>query len=426
MFTSLSSRLLLQFLVSLDSPPPETPILQPDGCRLSYSAQKILDHADCRYPAHSDYNGRHRNYPRSTRESLQQFIENVLKNWRVWLERTVGCTSLETCCQQVYKCMVIGLTCVDPDPKKRPIAWDVIQMLNETESKNWLSVGQALQIGTMKSANLLDNLTIARTGASTSNTANVIVASYVDSIVGARSSTLNTESTAVVSYVPVRRSMVEIMAFGVAKIHVRGSNLMKSDGVAAGERKIGILAFEVANTIVSGSNLMKSLSEEGMRHLNEVVLQSEGACTLISEHYYQLLIILKADIRLGLLKKSREYITLESELACTKEEAVSAMQYLIKRAHYTMELYKEMRVLDKFEQEKPTAIQSGWRMSMPMTCKTITAILEAGPTIMQIQGMVEGAKFHGGIGAVDGLALLGTFFIIEATTDGAAEGTTRC
>uniref|UniRef100_A0A0E0QZ04 Protein kinase domain-containing protein n=1 Tax=Oryza rufipogon TaxID=4529 RepID=A0A0E0QZ04_ORYRU len=218
-------------------------------------------------------------------------------------------------------------------------------------------IEDALQMFTMKSANLLDDLTIARTGLSTSNTAKqVIAATYVDSMLGARSSTSNTESTAAVSCVPARRSMIEIMAFGVAKILVRGSNMMKSDGAASGERKIGILAFEVANTIVSGSNLMKSLTEESMSHLNEVVLQSEGVRTLISEQYYQLLIIHQADIRLELLYKSREYVILESELACSKEEAVSAMQYLLKRAQYTMELYKEMCVLDKFEQGKPTVI----------------------------------------------------------------------
>lgn len=337
----------------------------------------------------------HRNYPRiCTRESFQHFIEDVVKNWRDWLERTVGCTSMKTCCQQIYTCMEIGLACVDPDPKKRPSAWDVIQKLNETECKNWSHVGQALQMFTMKSAYLLDDLTIARTGLSTSNTAKqVIAATYVDSMLGARSSTSNTESTAAVSCVPAR-SMIEIMAFGVAKILVRGSNMMKSDGAASGERKIGILAFEVANTIVSGSNLMKSLSEESMSHLNEVVLQSEGVRTLISEQYYQLLIIHQADIReqlrrfaldvirlgklckdpvwrnldlyfnkLELLYKSREYVILESELACSKQEAVSAMQYLLKRAQYTMELYKEMCVLDKFEQGKPTVVQSGITIS---------------------------------------------------------------
>ncbi|EEE50946.1 hypothetical protein OsJ_31493 [Oryza sativa Japonica Group] len=202
-------------------------------------------------------------------------------------------------------------------------------------------IEDALQMFTMKSANLLDDLTIARTGLSTSNTAKqVIAATYVDSMLGARSSTSNTESTAAVSCVPARRSMIEIMAFGVAKILVRGSNMMKSDGAASGERKIGILAFEVANTIVSGSNLMKSLSEESVSHLNEVVLQCEGVRTLISEQYYQLLIIHQADIRLELLYKSREYVILESELACSKEEAVSAMQYLLKRAQYTMIVQK--------------------------------------------------------------------------------------
>ncbi len=49
---------------------------------------------------------------------------------------------MKTCCQQIYTCMEIGLACVDPDPKKRPSAWDVIQKLNETECKNWSHVGQ--------------------------------------------------------------------------------------------------------------------------------------------------------------------------------------------------------------------------------------------------------------------------------------------
>ena len=43
---------------------------------------------------------------------------------------------LETESQQVNTCIVIGLNCVDSDPKKRPSALDIIQMLNAVESTN--------------------------------------------------------------------------------------------------------------------------------------------------------------------------------------------------------------------------------------------------------------------------------------------------
>lgn len=43
---------------------------------------------------------------------------------------------MEIYSQQVHACTVIGLRCVDSDPNKRPAAWDIIQMLNATESEN--------------------------------------------------------------------------------------------------------------------------------------------------------------------------------------------------------------------------------------------------------------------------------------------------
>ena len=45
--------------------------------------------------------------------------------------------------QQINACTVIGLRCVDSDPTKRPAAWDIIEMLNATESEDTY-YGQAI------------------------------------------------------------------------------------------------------------------------------------------------------------------------------------------------------------------------------------------------------------------------------------------
>jgi interleukin-1 receptor-associated kinase 1 len=60
----------------------------------------------------------------------------VVQKWRNRFERTSKFTPVEMYSQQVHTCIVIGLRCVDSDPNKRPSAWDIIQMLNATESKN--------------------------------------------------------------------------------------------------------------------------------------------------------------------------------------------------------------------------------------------------------------------------------------------------
>lgn len=79
------------------------------------------------------------------------------------------------------------------------------------------------------------------------------------------------------------------------------TNLNLSYGFPLGEtgrkREISILAFEVAKTIVKGEKLMKSLSKDNIKHLKEVVLQSEGVKSLILTDTDELLRIVAADKR---------------------------------------------------------------------------------------------------------------------------------
>ncbi|OEL29629.1 hypothetical protein BAE44_0009352 [Dichanthelium oligosanthes] len=74
----------------------------------------------------------HRDYPDETGTSSQEFIEAVLKNWRNRLEKTPG-TSLESDCQQIRRCIQIGLACVKLDRSKRPTTSQIIDMLHEPE-----------------------------------------------------------------------------------------------------------------------------------------------------------------------------------------------------------------------------------------------------------------------------------------------------
>ncbi|CAL4989318.1 unnamed protein product [Urochloa decumbens] len=77
-----------------------------------------------------------RDYPQSSEASFEHFIENVFQKWRNRFEKTSKHTPLEIYSQQVHTCTAIGLRCVDSDLNKRPSAWDIIEMLNATESEN--------------------------------------------------------------------------------------------------------------------------------------------------------------------------------------------------------------------------------------------------------------------------------------------------
>ncbi|KAF9608472.1 hypothetical protein IFM89_009838 [Coptis chinensis] len=149
-------------------------------------------------------------------------------------------------------------------------------------------------------------------------------------------------------------------------------------GAAAKGNIISILAFEVANTIVKGATLMQSLSKENIEHLKEVVLPSEGVQYLVSKDMEDLLRIAAADKREELKIFSgeivrfgnrcedpqwhnlRRYFEKIEEVVTQKplkEEAETVMQKLMTMAQYTAELYHELHVLDRFEQDYRRKLQ---------------------------------------------------------------------
>ncbi|TYI74977.1 hypothetical protein E1A91_D07G242400v1 [Gossypium mustelinum] len=146
-----------------------------------------------------------------------------------------------------------------------------------------------------------------------------------------------------------------------------------ASGVATKGNELSILAFEVANTIVKGSNLMQSLSRRNVRHLKEVVLASNGVQNLISKDMDELLRIVAVDkreelkifsgevVRFGNRSKDRQWHSLEryfekisrelSPQKQLKEEAELLVEQLMISVQYTAELYQELQILDKFEQD---------------------------------------------------------------------------
>nr|XP_051220985.1 uncharacterized protein LOC127339143 [Lolium perenne] len=65
--------------------------------------------------------------------SSEKFIAMAHAKWRERLQKTVDGTSVEGYCQQVQKCLEIGVKCVEYDRHKRPAIGDIIHVLNETE-----------------------------------------------------------------------------------------------------------------------------------------------------------------------------------------------------------------------------------------------------------------------------------------------------
>ncbi|KAA3459311.1 D-lactate dehydrogenase [Gossypium australe] len=136
-----------------------------------------------------------------------------------------------------------------------------------------------------------------------------------------------------------------------------------ASGVATKGNELSILAFEVANTIVKGSNLMQSLSRRNVRHLKEVVLATNGVQNLISKDMDELLRIVAVDkseycfqcanvLRLSDALFSFSRISRElSPQKQLKEEAELLVEQLMISVQYTAELYQELQILDKFEQD---------------------------------------------------------------------------
>ncbi|OMO52006.1 hypothetical protein CCACVL1_29444 [Corchorus capsularis] len=155
------------------------------------------------------------------------------------------------------------------------------------------------------------------------------------------------------------------------------TSLNHNSGFAAGVptkgNELGILAFEVANTIVKGSNLMQSLSRRNMRHLKEVVLATDGVQNLISKDMDELLRIVEIDkreelkifsgevVRFGNRSKDPQWHNLERYFEKIsrdltpqnqlKDEVESVIEQLMTSVQYTAEIYQELQVLDKFEQD---------------------------------------------------------------------------
>ncbi|KAB5511895.1 hypothetical protein DKX38_028923 [Salix brachista] len=146
-----------------------------------------------------------------------------------------------------------------------------------------------------------------------------------------------------------------------------------TSGAANKGNELGILAFEVANTIVKGSNFMQSLSVRSVRHLKEDVLRSEGVQNLISEDMDELLRIVAADkreelkifsgevVRFGNRCKDPQWHNLDryfekisrdrNPRRQLQEEAESIMELLMILVQFTAELYHELQILDRMEQE---------------------------------------------------------------------------
>ncbi|KAI3798034.1 hypothetical protein L1987_33300 [Smallanthus sonchifolius] len=142
-----------------------------------------------------------------------------------------------------------------------------------------------------------------------------------------------------------------------------------------------ILSFEVANTIMKGSSLMNSLSNRNIRHLKEVVFLSEGVQNLVSKDVDELLRIVASDkraelkiftgevVRFGNRCKDPQWHNLDVYFekqfrGLTRPKQLKAdpevtMGQLLNLVQYTADLYRELCVLDKLEQDDQQKNQGG-------------------------------------------------------------------
>ncbi|XP_051127394.1 protein PSK SIMULATOR 3-like isoform X2 [Andrographis paniculata] len=162
--------------------------------------------------------------------------------------------------------------------------------------------------------------------------------------------------------------VLDILGSSVSNLNIKSGFV---SGATTKNSELSILAFEVANTIVKGSNLMQSLSKRNIRHLKEVVLPAVGVQKLISDDIDELLSIVAADkreelkvfagevIRFGNRCKDPQWHNLDrffekrsrdrTPQAQLRETAESVMLQLMTSVQHTAELYQELHVLDKLE-----------------------------------------------------------------------------
>ncbi|KAL6638409.1 hypothetical protein ACP70R_023904 [Stipagrostis hirtigluma subsp. patula] len=73
-----------------------------------------------------------REYPYEAGVSIQKYIQHVIKNWRIRLEKSSSSsyTSRDNDCRQIKKCIQIGLMCVNLNWEERPTTGQIIKMLH--------------------------------------------------------------------------------------------------------------------------------------------------------------------------------------------------------------------------------------------------------------------------------------------------------
>lgn len=145
--------------------------------------------------------------------------------------------------------------------------------------------------------------------------------------------------------------------------------------------ELSILSFEVANTIMKGSSLMHSLSNTSIRQLKEVVFLSEGVQNLVSKDVDELLRTVAADkreqlkiftgevVRFGNRCKDPQWHNLDlyfekqsrglTRPKQLKADPESVMLQLLTLVQHTADLYRELCILDKLEQDVEHKHQGG-------------------------------------------------------------------
>ncbi|KAK1642002.1 hypothetical protein QYE76_059807 [Lolium multiflorum] len=114
----------------------------------------------------------HRDYPDDIRKNSEGFIVLELQKWRNRLQKEPCYSSLETDCQQIERCIQIGLICVNPERTKRPTMKKIVDMLEGFESMNWyISNEQHQQQHQHISKNLQKSITTATTAAAATSAA---------------------------------------------------------------------------------------------------------------------------------------------------------------------------------------------------------------------------------------------------------------